>query len=103
MTPTPSHLLRFDLVCCAKGVSDLISHPVVSFFGSGMGSTACTGANMITKSVDKTFSDTSTRQEGQIQCRYFRTDTSGEECLSESRRPGLISEIEYLLISLRHL
>jgi hypothetical protein len=30
LTPTPSHLLRFHFVGCAKEVSNLINHPVVS-------------------------------------------------------------------------
>ena len=89
MTPVPSHLLRFDLARCAKEVSDLISHPVVSFFGSG--TVGNTGANMISKSVkNKNFANTN--RERQIrQCCYFRTNTSGEERLSETSRPGLIS------------
>jgi hypothetical protein len=30
LTSAPSQLLRFRFVCCAKEVSDLINHPVVS-------------------------------------------------------------------------
>ena len=47
-TPDPNHLLRFYCVGCAKEVSNLINHPVVNLFGSGMVST---GSNMVTKSV----------------------------------------------------
>ena len=36
LTPTPNHLLRFYFVGCAKEVSNLINHPVVSLFGSRM-------------------------------------------------------------------
>ena len=51
-----------------------------------------TGANMIAKSVDgKPFATTS--REWQLrQGRYFRTGTSGEECLPETSRPGLIAK-----------
>jgi hypothetical protein len=30
LTPASSHLLRFDFMCCAEKVSDLINRPVVS-------------------------------------------------------------------------
>ena len=49
LTPAQGHLLRFYFVGGAKEVSNLINRPVVSLFGSGMGST---GANMIAKSIN---------------------------------------------------
>ena len=36
LTPAPNHLLRFYFVGCAKEVSNLTNHPVVSLFGSRM-------------------------------------------------------------------
>ena len=40
LTPAPSHLLRFHLMCCAKEVSNLISRPVVSLLGTRVGGTS---------------------------------------------------------------
>ena len=40
LTPDPSHLLSFNLVCCAKEVSDLISLPIVSILGTRVGDTS---------------------------------------------------------------
>jgi hypothetical protein len=37
LTQDPSHLLSFNLVCCAKEVSDLINHPVMSLLGTRVG------------------------------------------------------------------
>ena len=47
LTLAPSHLLSFNLVRCAKEVSNLINHPVVSLFGSRV---TGTGANVVAKS-----------------------------------------------------
>ncbi len=56
LTPVPNQLLRFYFVGCAKEVSNLINHPVVSLFGSRVSGT---GDNMITESVDcKNFATT---------------------------------------------
>jgi hypothetical protein len=44
---------------CVKEVSDLINHPVVSLFGSGMDNT---GANMIDKSIKGIFFATTSRE-----------------------------------------
>ncbi len=57
--PTPRHLLSFIPMGCVKEVSDLINHPVVSLFGSGMDNT---GANMIDKSIKGIFFATTSRE-----------------------------------------
>jgi hypothetical protein len=51
--------LSFIPVGCAKEVSDLINHPVVSLFASGMDST---GADMIDKSIKGNFFATTNRE-----------------------------------------
>jgi hypothetical protein len=60
LTPALNHLLRFYFVGGAKEVSNLINRPVVSLFGSGMGST---GADMITKHIAHRLSATTTPRE----------------------------------------
>ena len=40
LTPTPSHLLRFYVVGCAKEVSNLINHPVVNLLDTLVGGTS---------------------------------------------------------------
>ena len=59
LTPDPIHLLRFYFVGGVKEVINLINHPVVSLFGSGMGRT---GVNMIDKSINNQLFTTTSRE-----------------------------------------
>ncbi len=88
LTPAPNHLLRFYFVGCAKEVSNLINHPVVSLFGSRVSGI---GANVVVKSVYGELFATTGRERKFRQCRYCSTNTRDEESLSEASRPGLIS------------
>ncbi len=88
LTPAPGHLLCFYFVGCAKEVSKLINHPVVSLFGTRVSGT---GANMIAESVNGEPFATTSRERKLRQCRDISTDTRSKECLSEDSRPGLIS------------
>ena len=96
LTPAPNHLLRFYFVGCAKEVSNLINHPVVRLFGSRVISTGC---HMVTESVDWELFATTGRERKLLQCRYCVTNTRDEESLSETRRPGLITEMRSGLLT----
>ena len=74
-------------MCCAKQVSKLLDCPIVSLFGSGMGST---GANMIAKHIQIRLFATTSRECQLRESWDMCTDTSGKEGLPETSRPGLI-------------
>jgi hypothetical protein len=59
MTPALSQLLCFYFVGGAKEASNLINHPVVNLFGSGIGST---GVNMIVKIINNKLFATTSRE-----------------------------------------
>jgi hypothetical protein len=40
LTPALSHLLSFNLVGCAKDVSNLINHPIMNLLGTRVGGTS---------------------------------------------------------------
>jgi hypothetical protein len=88
LTPAPCHLLRFYFVGGAKEVSNLINRPVVSLFGSGMGST---GADMIAKNINSKLFATTSREWQLHESWNMCTDTIGKEGLTETSRPDLIS------------
>ena len=88
LTPSPIHLFRFYFVGCVKEVSNLITRPVVSLFGSRVSGT---GANVVAKSVYGELFGTTGRERKLRQCRYRCNNTRGEESLPEASRLGLIS------------
>ena len=90
LTPDPNHLLCFHFVGCAKEVSKLINLPVVILFGTRVSGTC---VNMITQIVNHKLFATTSRERKLRQCWYCCTDTRGKECLSETSRPDLISEM----------
>ena len=88
LTPVPNHLLRFYFVGCAKEVSKLINHPVVSLFGTRVSGT---GANMIAESINSKLFATTSRERKLRQNRDCCTDKRGKEYMSETSRTDLIS------------
>ena len=84
LTPAPSHLLRFQFVCGAKEVSDLINRPVVSLLGTRVGGTS---AEVVPKSIYLELFATTPRSG----IRVSGANGRGIKGLPETSRPGLIS------------
>jgi hypothetical protein len=59
LTPSPNHLSSFCLMGCAKDVSNLVNHPIVSLLGTRVGSTR---AKVIPKQVYLKLPATTTRE-----------------------------------------
>ena len=59
LTPAPSHLLRFHFVGCAKEVSNLINHPVVSLLDTRVRGTS---AEVVPQWIDLKLPSTASRE-----------------------------------------
>jgi hypothetical protein len=76
-------------MCCAKKVSKLINHPVVSLFGTRV---SCTGTEMITQCVYPKL-PTTTNHKRLLRNHWDLSAHRREKCLSETTRPGLIPTV----------
>jgi hypothetical protein len=88
MTLAFNHLLCFCFMCCAKKVSKLINHPVVSLFGTRVSGTS---ANMVAQCVYPKLPTTTTRKRLFLNHWDLIAHGGGEKRLSDTNRPGLIS------------
>jgi hypothetical protein len=90
MTPVFNHLLCCNFVCCAKKVSKLINHPVVSLLDTRVSGTS---TEMIAQCVYPKL-PTTTNHKRLLRHHWDLSDHGGgEKRLPETSRPGLISTV----------